>query len=364
MDVLARELSRFEGIGIVVSHTMDFLDALCDSTVMLERSGQGSRAARIAARPIAALAEREQEQRFLREQKLSLASQVKKLDRAQKDAVREAEQTKKAKLSKSRLDPKDSSGRAKINLAVLSGRDRVGGKKAAALESALDRKRAAVDAVHVAGLRKTGAGLSGQRLERPLLYTAPAGAANIAGGALLLEHPALEIRNDSRIVLMGDNGCGKTSLVEHILPAVHVPARAVWYLRQELSARDRAEALDQFHALNNDERGAVLSVVYRLGSEPDAFLSTRALSPGEARKLLFGFALLRGASLIVLDEPTNHLDALAVNAFADAITEFEGAAVIVTHDRFFAEKTGRLFWHITRSGSGARLEITERGDSP
>ncbi len=350
MDILSDELSRFKGTGIIVSHNRDFLDKLCMHTVILDASARGgsagSRVFTFAANPIRAFDEWEKENDFLREQKVALSAQVRKLDRARKDAARAAEQDKKAKLSKSRLDPKDSAGRAKINLAMLSGRDRAGGKKVAALESALTRKRADLDAAEAKGLRKTGAGLTGRRLERPVIYALSDGVSDVAGGALCIRHPALEIRNNSRIVLSGDNGSGKTSFVERILSDITLPANALWYLRQELSLQDRSAALSRFHTLSNADRGAVLSVVYRLGSEPDAILSTQSLSPGEARKLLFAFAMLQGASFIVLDEPTNHLDILAAATFADAINDFEGAALIITHDRFFAEKTGKVFWRI------------------
>jgi ATPase subunit of ABC transporter with duplicated ATPase domains len=356
-DLLYKELSRFEGAGIIVSHSLDFLDRLCAATVILEPDETGSRAVLIAAPPAAALTAREEEQNFLREQKRVLSASVKTLTRARKDAVREAAEEKRSRMSKSHLDIHDSDTRAKVNLARLSGRDRVGGKKVLALESVLERKRSGLEGLHVKGLRKTGALLRGRRLERPALFTLPSGVAVIAGNTLTLRHPALEIPNDARIVLTGGNGFGKTSFVEYILSAISLPPRSIWYLRQELSVEDRAEALRRLRSLNDEERGAALSVVYRLGSEPEALLATQNLSPGEARKLLFAFAMLQGAAFIVLDEPTNHLDAIAVDAFAGAINDFAGAALIVTHDRFFAKKTGKTEWRLYRDNEEARLEI-------
>ncbi|MDR2792881.1 MAG: ATP-binding cassette domain-containing protein [Treponema sp.] len=366
--LLYSELSRFSGVGIIVSHNMDFLNKLCTAAVILEPapagSNEGSRAVLIAANPAAALDALEQDENFQRERKQDLAALVKTVSRAQRDAVRVAEQEKKTRMSKSRLDKHDSDTRGKINKARLTGKDRTGGKKAAALESVLMQKRSELESIRVKGLRKTGAGLSGQKLERPVLYALPAGETGIAGNMMLLHHPALEIRHDARIVVSGDNGCGKTSLVEYMLSVINLPSHALWYLHQELSREDRDGALKKLQDLNNKERGAALSVVYRLGSEPEALLTTRSLSPGEARKLLFALAMLRGVSFIVLDEPTNHLDALAVAAFADAINDFSGAALIVTHDRFFAEKTGKTEWRIRRDGRNAYVETMEFGEMP
>jgi ATPase subunit of ABC transporter with duplicated ATPase domains len=363
IELLYNELSRFGGVGIIVSHNIDFLNTLCTTTVIVEptpaESNRGSRAVMIAAAPIPALDSLEKEENFWREQKRELASAVKTVSRAQRDAVRTAEQEKRTRMSKSRLDIHDSDTRGKINKARLSGKDRTGGKKATALESVLLQKQSALASISVKGLRKTGAGLRGQQLERPVLYALPAGITGIAENTIRLRHPALEIRHDARIVIRGGNGCGKTSLVKHILSVITLPPEAFWYLPQELSPEACSDALRTLRALNNEDRGAALSVVYRLGSEPEALLTTCALSPGEARKLLFAFAMLQGVSFIALDEPANHLDALAVSAFADAINEFAGAALIVTHDRFFAEKTGKTAWHIRRTGQDAFLEAAD-----
>lgn len=355
VELLAGELARFDGAGIMVSHNAGFLDKICTATVLLQPSSAGTRAISFNTNPSSALKEFEKDQNFQRERKIELVSAINQLSRAQKDAVRSSEQEKNAKMSKKRLDIHDSDGRAKVNLAALSGRDRTSGKKIAALESTLAKKRSGLEDVQTNGLRKTGAALQGRRLERPVLYALPAGETRLAGGTLSLTAPALEIRNDSRIVLTGDNGCGKTSLVERILEKISLPAESLWYLRQELSGNDRRDALDKLRGLSDKERGDALSVIYRLGSEPSALLTTRSLSPGEARKLLFAFALLRGVSFIVLDEPTNHLDALAASIFADAVNEFAGAALIITHDSFFAQKTGKTFWNITRKGNSASL---------
>jgi ATPase subunit of ABC transporter with duplicated ATPase domains len=173
-----------------------------------------------------------------------------------------------------------------------------------------------------------------------------------------LAHPALEIKNDSRIVIAGNNGAGKTSLLEYI--AANLKGLSYWYLPQELSEQTRQNALETFRALTEKEKGMILSLIYRLGSEPSAFLTTQQLSPGEARKLFFADAMLRGVSLILLDEPTNHLDTVSTDALASAIQEFEGAAVLVTHDRIFAKKTGNVFWKIERHTNEGQIFIEQR----
>lgn len=121
------------------------------------------------------------------------------------------------------------------------------------------------------------------------------------------------------------------------------------------------EALSALRALGPGDRGRALSAVYRLGSEPKSLLSTDLPSPGETRKLLFALALLRGVSAVLLDEPTNHMDAVSAVSFAEALADFEGAVVFVTHDEAFAGRLARERWRLMREGRRTVLTVTEEG---
>lgn len=100
-----------------------------------------------------------------------------------------------------------------------------------------------------------------------LLDRAP-GILDLAGGTVRLEHPRLEIRNDGRTAILGPNGDGKTSLLRWIRGSLDLPENRVWYLEQELSERSRREAVSALRTLGAEDRGRVLSAVYRPGSEP------------------------------------------------------------------------------------------------
>ena len=174
----------------------------------------------------------------------------------------------------------------------------------------------------------------------------------------MLNHPDLEIRNDSRIIISGPNGSGKTSLLKHILGTMNTAGLKHWYLPQELSSHDIIAAFGELKSLNEKEKGAALSVIYRLGSEPRAFFDAHDISPGEAHKLCFSFAVLQGVSLVLLDEPTNYMDSVSTMSLADAIREYAGAVVIITNDTVFARKTGEIVWELERKENTGWLVIS------
>ena len=357
MEYLLAALKLFEGIGLVVSHNMAFLNDLASSTIMLHANSDApSRAFEFALPPLQALAVFETEQEGKRKLKNSLSTEVRQITQAKKAAVNEAAEKKKKAMSKKNISRHDSDARSKINLAKLTGKDKRGGQKVASLNSVLLQKKSALDSTDVLGLRKTGAGLSGTKSERKILCFFEQG--EIDFGFCILKYPDLSIRNDSRIVISGPNGSGKTTLLKHILGSINTVGLNFWYLPQELGRHDLNAAFNELQSLNEKDKGAVLSVIYRLGSEPAAMFGSHEISPGEARKLCFALAMLKGVSLILLDEPTNHMDSVSAMSLADAINEYAGAAVIITHDTVFAQKTGETVWALARKGNRGQLVIS------
>jgi ATP-binding cassette, subfamily F, member 3 len=172
----------------------------------------------------------------------------------------------------------------------------------------------------------------------------------------VLNRVTLRIDNDDRIALLGANGNGKSTLVKllanRLTPFSGSIARA-----EKLSIAYFAQ--HQLDELN--EEGSPYDHVRKLLPEaPEAKVRAKAgaigfsgkaadtkvasLSGGEKARLLLGLATFFGPNMIILDEPTNHLDIDSRATLAEAINEFPGAVIMVSHDRYLIEACADRLW--------------------
>ena len=165
------------------------------------------------------------------------------------------------------------------------------------------------------------------------------------GDRLLFDNVKVLIRKGERVCIIGDNGIGKTTLLK-ILMGLEKPDDG--YLRRgynvEFGYYDQGQLLlDESETVLGEMKNAyrlytdteMRSLLGRfLFTGDDVFKQVRDLSGGEKAKLSLLKLMLSGANTLVLDEPTNHLDIESKEIVEDALKEFEGTLIIVSHDRY------------------------------
>ena len=207
----------------------------------------------------------------------------------------------------------------------------------------------------------------------------------------VLNRVTLQIDTDDRIALLGANGNGKSTLVKlianRLTPFAGKVTRAdklsVGYFAQhqvdeldlDASPYDHVRRL-MAEAPESKVRGRTGAIGFS-GKAGDTLV--RNLSGGEKARLLLGLATFFGPNMIILDEPTNHLDIDSRAALAEAINEFPGAVIMVSHDRYLIEACADQLWVVADhtvtsydgdlddyrrtvlSARGARIASRERG---
>ncbi|MBM6924749.1 ribosomal protection-like ABC-F family protein [Pseudoflavonifractor phocaeensis] len=173
-------------------------------------------------------------------------------------------------------------------------------------------------------------------------------------GRTLFDHVNLEVVGGERIALLGDNGAGKSTLLKILLKEEEPDSGKL-----RMGPTVKVGYLPQIIHFDKPERNLVDTMLYaqncttqtarnRLAAfnfrGEDVFKPVSALSGGEQSRLRLCMLMDEKINLLILDEPTNHLDIASREWIEDAVSEYEGNLLFVSHDRYFIKQFATRIW--------------------
>lgn len=183
------------------------------------------------------------------------------------------------------------------------------------------------------------------------------------GDRTLFSNVNMLIKAKDRAFIVGPNGCGKTTLFR-IITGEQIPttgtcvkgARVQYgYYDQNISGLDMSKTIfdeisDSFPAMTNGQIRSALGTFLFRGDE--VFKEISKLSGGERARVELAKLMLSKTNFLILDEPTNHLDIASKEALEDALLDYDGTMLIVSHDRYFINKLATQIYAMESAETG------------
>lgn len=336
-NIVIEALKSFKGVGILVSHDRELLDTLSRSTIILKN--QEIRTFKTSYSN--AINEYYKNIEHIQDNKLKQNSELKKLKKSIQIQHEKVSQSKK-RMSKKNV--KDSSTKVKIDLARFTGKDKNDGTLVAKLQA--KEKKIQDNSIKVEKTYKTGITVNAKRNRNifPIVFQEN----NLKlSQEKTLSFPILSIDKHDKIAIVGENGAGKSSFVEYILSVSDLEGEYL-YIPQEIDEEKSKKIFDDINDLPHETKGEIYTIIQRLSSDSKKLQDSYSPSPGELRKLMIAQGLLQNPSLIILDEPTNHMDLDSIISLEAALSEYNGAMLIISHDKVFLDAIVTETWEFQK----------------
>jgi len=179
-------------------------------------------------------------------------------------------------------------------------------------------------------------------------------------GRTLFDHVNLEVEGGERIALLGDNGTGKSTFIKLLMGEEQPdggrlrfgPTVKIGYLPQVIhfDRPDRNLVDTMLYAQNCTTQTARNRLAAFNFQGEDVFKQVSTLSGGEQSRLRLCMLMDEKINLLILDEPTNHLDIASREWIEDAVADYDGALLFVSHDRYFINQFATRVWMVEHGG--------------
>ncbi|MDR6803760.1 ATP-binding cassette subfamily F protein 3 [Dyadobacter sp. BE34] len=182
-------------------------------------------------------------------------------------------------------------------------------------------------------------------------------ASKAYGDKVILDATNISMERGDKIALIGANGRGKSTVLRIVAGTEPIEGKRrlghnvsfTFYAQHQLESLNVAHNLiEELKYANPTKTETELRTVLGcfLFTGDDVFKKIKVLSGGEKSRVALAKVLLSQANFLLLDEPTNHLDMQSVNILIQALQQYEGSYIVVSHDRYFVENIANKIWYI------------------
>jgi len=280
---------------------------------------------------------------FLEKNQSKQYAELKKLKKSIQNQHEKVSQSKK-RMSKKDLGKNDKNSKTKIDLARFTGKDKNDGQQLAKLKSKQDRLIS--NTVTTEKVFELGIEFHNTTAKKIFPIVIKKNTLKLSE-TKQLSYQDLLIKEHDKIGIMGENGAGKSSFLNHLLATVDLKDEYL-YIPQEITQKESKKLFDEINELTNDIKGEIYTIVRKLASDPIKLQDSFIPSPGEVRKLMIAKGLLMSPSLIILDEPTNHMDLDSVLSLEVALKEYNGTMIVISHDKIFLDAIITETWEFEK----------------
>ncbi|NLW22547.1 MAG: ABC-F type ribosomal protection protein [Tissierellia bacterium] len=324
IDMLLDKLLNFDGALLIVSHDRDLLDKVCNKILEIEdghiKVYEGNYSHYKEQKELEIKTKELEYEKYIREKR--------RLERAINETRNKSKSIKK-------VPKRMGNSEARLHKMGSQNAKRSLEKKTKAIATRLEKLEVKEK---VKDIEKIKVDILGDEIHTKIVIEGK-GVNKSFGNRVLFKNGEFQIYNGSKTALIGKNGSGKTTLINMILnreKGIKISQKGkIGYFGQDLSILDENRTIleNVMETSIYDETTVRVILARLLFKREDVYKKVKVLSGGEKVKASLAKILTSDFNILILDEPTNYLDIYSVEAVEEALVNYEGTILFVSHDR-------------------------------